>query len=126
MDGRRAVTLQFAALALLLLAAAVILYLFPPEKTAFYPKCLLFQATGWQCPGCGGLRAAHHLLHGHFATAFHYNPLLVGLAPLLAGLGALLLLARWTGKPVPYPFRHPAWIWVLVAALVLFGVLRNV
>jgi hypothetical protein len=118
--------IQCAALFVAALSAAVVLYTFPPEQTRFYPKCVLYTVTGWQCPGCGGLRAAHHLLHGHLALAFHYNPLLVGLTPLLLALTGMFLFARWKRQPLRHPFRHPGWIWALVAALVAFGIFRNV
>jgi hypothetical protein len=37
-----------------------------------YPRCLLKVATGIDCPGCGGTRALHALLHGDVAGAFWY------------------------------------------------------
>ena len=45
----------------------------------------MFKAvTGWNCPGCGGLRMTHDLLHGDLSAAVVDNVfLLVGL-PLLA------------------------------------------
>jgi hypothetical protein len=126
MNSRKLIIIQCAALLLAAVGAAVVLYVFPPEQSHFYPRCLLYTLTGWQCPGCGGLRAAHHLLHGRLALAFQYNPLLVGLAPLLTALTSLLLISRWRGKPLRHPFTHPAWVWVLVGALLAFGIVRNV
>ena len=36
--------------------------------------CLFHLFTGLYCPGCGGTRAAIHLLHGHIAASFQYHP----------------------------------------------------
>ncbi|HUR44257.1 MAG TPA: DUF2752 domain-containing protein [Candidatus Saccharimonadales bacterium] len=106
--------------------AGLVLFFFPPETTRYYPKCLLYATTGLQCPGCGGLRAAHHFLHGHFATAFRYNPLVFVLIPLFAFFSFCYIYLRWTGRAVRHPFKSPAWVWVLVGGILLFSLLRNI
>lgn len=91
---------------LLTAVVLVVLYFFNPETTAFYPVCPLTRWAGMQCGSCGGLRATHHLLHGNFALAWHYNPMIpcamiaVAAAVVLRGntrtwgaLGILFLLA---------------------------------
>src|SRR5258708_4223181 len=55
--------------------AGLILFFHNPSESQFYPVCLFHKLTGWHCPGCGSLRALFHLAHGHWATAFHFNPL---------------------------------------------------
>ncbi|HPJ57455.1 MAG TPA: DUF2752 domain-containing protein [Kiritimatiellia bacterium] len=93
-------------LALVGLAAAALLFFFNPADHAFYPRCPLHAATGLDCPACGGLRAAHLLLHGQVRAAFALNPFLFFAAP----CAALLLLPRKT--PLP------RWIpWAALAAL---------
>lgn len=52
------------------------LYTYPPESSAWYPRCVFKAATGYECPGCGSTRAAHHLLHGRVGQAFRLNPML--------------------------------------------------
>src|SRR3954471_19587158 len=125
-QSRKKLLVQMGIICLGGAALAFILFRFPPDQTRFYPKCLLYATTGLQCPGCGGLRAAHHLLHGHFNTAFHYNPLLILLMPFFAFFAAAFIYARWRGAPVRHPFRHVAWVWILVATILVFSVLRNV
>jgi hypothetical protein len=56
--------------------AATILFAYNPEAVAFYPRCPSKWLTGYDCPGCGTLRASHALLHGNFAAAWSYNPAL--------------------------------------------------
>ena len=106
-------------------AMLAVLFFFAPDEYSFYPRCLLHTLTGLQCPGCGGLRAAHQLLHGHVAAAFHYNSLLVLLSPLLAAFVISAIGRETTGRPVPRLFKHPFWIWVLVGLLVAYGITRN-
>lgn len=60
----------------LLLCAGVYLYLFDPSRSGIYPRCPLFAFSGIKCASCGGLRAAHMLIHGRIAEAWHYNQLL--------------------------------------------------
>jgi len=105
--------------------AASVLFFFAPEQHGFYPRCLFHALTGLQCPGCGGLRAAHRLLHGDLAGAFHFNPLMVMLAPLvvvwLAAYGI-----QWTRSArIWNSFSRPIWGWTLLAISVAFGIIRN-
>lgn len=101
------------------------LFFFPPEEFGFYPRCFLYSLTGIQCPGCGGLRAAHHLLHGRFAAAFHLNPLFVLLMPLLAWLVVAALVCHVTGRDWMKPLRHPVFLWLLLAVVIGFSIERN-
>jgi hypothetical protein len=116
---------MLAAGTVLTVAALAILYLFPPAQYAFYPRCGFYALTGLQCPGCGGLRATHCLLHGDLAGALGYNPLLVVLAPGVLALGAWLAVARFFSKPLPDWSRQPIWLWLLVSMGIAFAVLRN-
>jgi hypothetical protein len=111
-------------LGLVALSTAVVLYAFPPDHSAFYPRCLFFRLTGLQCPGCGGLRAAHHLLHGDWAEAWRLNPLTVLLGPLAAMYG----LAEWARRRTGRDFlrvRSRCWLWLALAGVGIFTVLRN-
>ena len=72
-------------------AAAALLYIYDPGSVPFYPACPLRALTGWLCPLCGGLRAAHALLHGHILEALTLNPFLFA-----AGLAWPFVPPRWT------------------------------
>jgi hypothetical protein len=106
-------------------AAAAVLYAFPPAEHSFYPRCLFHDLTGLHCPGCGGTRCAHALLHGDVAQAAAYNALVLLFLPYLA-LHAVNAL--WYGATGRRAFRvwAPAW-WprAVVVAVVLFWVARN-
>ncbi|MEM7394570.1 MAG: DUF2752 domain-containing protein, partial [Verrucomicrobiota bacterium] len=51
------------------------LFLFNPAKVSWIPQCPWFFLSGFYCPGCGSVRATHHLLHGNLIGAFRLNPL---------------------------------------------------
>jgi len=90
----------------------LILFLFDPAHYSFYPTCYFHLLTGLYCPGCGGLRATHQLLHGNFAAAARLN-LLVLLLPPAATL--------WRVRRI-----RPVWIWMVLVTGALFTVARNV
>jgi hypothetical protein len=117
--------LRLKPLLLLLLAClsgALVLFVFDPSQSSFYPRCWFHQATGLWCPGCGTLRALHHLLHGQLLAALHSNALLVlG----LAGLGWHLGRAILARQPLRVELRS-RWLWAGCVLLVVFGVARNV
>ncbi len=106
-------------------AAAVVLFCFDPRRYHFYPPCFFHQTTGLLCAGCGALRALHQLLHGHLATAFQFNPLLVVSLPLLCWFGVRWALRRLNNQSAGPGFR-PTWLWGLLVALAAFTLLRNV
>lgn len=107
------------------LAGIGVLFLFDPSSHAFYPRCWLYLATGWQCPGCGVLRATHALLHGRVMEALHLNPLFVILVPVAGWIMLEWLISG--GRSVGRLFGNwkPAWTWWLLGVVVAFGVLRN-
>lgn len=90
------------------------MFLFDPAGSAFFPPCPFHWATGWHCPGCGSLRAAHLLLHGDAPAALRMNPLMVLSIPALA---ALPLRRRWA--------YSPRTAWAALFLIISFGVARN-
>ena len=106
-------------------AIGVILYLLNPSEHGFYPRCFFKMSTGLDCPGCGGLRATHQLLHGNLIAAFKLNPLLICLLPLGAYFGLRQIVFMRTGRLWPQPFRSSRWSMLLAVVVIAFGVLRN-
>jgi hypothetical protein len=108
----------------LALAGAVVMFLFDPARVPIYPVCVFHQMTGLDCPGCGSLRAAHQLLHGHLSTALHFNALFVLSLPLLPWV-AFRFARRTIGSQPGTPVMRVKWIWWYVAAWIVFGILRD-
>jgi hypothetical protein len=106
-------------------AAAMVLFVFDPSQHPFFPVCAFHRMTGLLCPGCGSLRAMHQLLHGHLATAFRFNPLLMICLPFVGWVGLRLVTRQVKGEPAAFTFQA-RWIWLFLAATVVFTVWRNV
>ena len=109
-----------------LLAAlgGLVLFCFDPRQYHFYPVCLFHKTTGLLCPGCGGLRGLHQLLHGHLAAAFRFNPMLVVSLPFLFWFGAGFARQQAGDQPLSLGLR-PAWLWLMLTAVLVVSVLRN-
>lgn len=90
----------------------------PHRPGSLFPPCMFKAITGWNCPGCGGLRMTHDILHGDVSAAVMDNVfLLVGL-PLLA-LWSLWRVRR--GRPVFTPMA----VGIVVGLAVVWTVVRN-
>jgi len=110
----------------LVAVAASVLRAFNPATTWFYPPCPFRALTGYLCPGCGTLRALHELLNGHLAAAFRLNPLMMLLMPYVGYSGASSALEIVFGRPLPQVFIRPAYIWLVLAIILLYWILRNI
>jgi Protein of unknown function (DUF2752) len=127
MDVSRAARprLRGRVLAVGALAAATATVAFvDPDGGGPYPPCPSRTLFGIDCPGCGGLRGTHALLHGRLGEALDHNLLLL---PTLAVLG--VVLAFWllplVGRPAR-PLNPPRWaVAAGVAVAVAFTVARN-
>jgi hypothetical protein len=90
-----------------------------PHRAGFlFPACPFKAITGLYCPGCGGLRMTHDVLHGDLGAAVVDNVfVLLGMPMLLAWI-----VMRWrAGKPWT---TTPALV-VIAAAAVIWTVVRN-
>jgi hypothetical protein len=96
-----------------------------PNEPGHYPTCPFLALTGWSCPGCGGLRAAHALAHGDLAAAAGLNLLFVLALPLVVVLWLRWVRARARGDDEPFaPMSTRLWV-VALAVAAGFGVVRN-
>ncbi|HET6737727.1 MAG TPA: DUF2752 domain-containing protein [Kribbella sp.] len=95
--------------------------------------CILHATTGLNCPLCGSTRMAASMLRGDFAGAWHFNPVVFVLGPLIAVAVGYQLLA-WSLESlrlVKLPrltMSRRAVDWTvngLVALLIAYGVARN-
>ena len=110
-----------------LCAGAYVLATVPPTTASWYPKCVLHTGTGLHCPGCGTTRSAYALLNGRPLAALQYNlfaPFFLA-AALFVTVRALVSWALQTPLPHGPPVRT-FWLWLLIAAVIAYGVARNI
>lgn len=126
MEKRLYRVLPAVMLGVLGIAGCIFLYFHNPAKAGMIP-CIIYEVTGFYCPGCGAGRACYSILHGQFYQAFCYNPLLIILLPWLA-LYILISGMQWViwGRET-VSMRIPVWIpYVVLAIVLLYGIMRNI
>jgi hypothetical protein len=106
------------------LGAGAVVFFFNPSTHGFYPVCLFHKLTGWNCPGCGGTRAAYALLHGNFALAVKDNALFVVLLAAAVARGIWFAVKKIRRQPVG-KFVPVGVLWVVLAVAAVFTMLRN-
>ena len=93
----------------------------------YIPNCFFYEATGLQCPSCGGTRCVVNMLHGNFKEAFLFHPIFfIAIAYLvlvniiyLVNLNRKKGIAKWI-----YPKPYYAIIFAII--LIIFGIARNI
>jgi uncharacterized protein DUF2752 len=95
-----------------------------PGVPGHYPACPLLYFTGVYCPGCGGLRGAYALVHGHLGRALECNALAVAGYAAFAALWVVWFGRALRGLPFEPALRGP-WARAAWALLLAFTVVRN-
>ncbi len=117
--------------------ASVYLGLVDPNVPGHYPLCPTKAISGLDCPGCGGLRAVHSVLHGDLRGALDHNALIVLVVlPVAVVLWGRWIWHAWKGpastpegaasESVDVPMPSPALLWSVVVLSVVFMVVRNI
>ncbi|MDF3146308.1 MULTISPECIES: DUF2752 domain-containing protein [unclassified Streptomyces] len=95
-----------------------------PNEPGHYPACPLLQYTGIYCPGCGGLRSAHAVVHGDFLAALQDNAMAVTGYVLFAVVWTVWVVRAVRGRPLRID-PGPVQLWTAGALLLVFTVVRN-
>jgi hypothetical protein len=89
------------------------------------PTCLLKLTTGFDCPGCGGTRAAWYLMHGDVGAAARHHAIFTIAVPFL-----LYMYVAWAGRrlfnwKLPQLTVGPRVMMAFMAVWGVWSVLRN-
>ncbi|MFD5711054.1 MULTISPECIES: DUF2752 domain-containing protein [Streptomyces] len=95
-----------------------------PNEPGHYPACPLLRLTGLYCPGCGGLRSAHALVHGDLPAALQANAVAVAGYALFAVAWTVWVVRAARGRPFRVDPRS-AHLWAAGALVLVFTVVRN-
>lgn len=110
----------------LLAGFATIGLFFLPEGLSAFSICPFWNLTGLPCPGCGMTRALSALLHGDLRAAALFHPL-----SSLMMLALLVLVAAGFSTRLSFFLQSHGRqlrriVWLSVAVLLVFGLLRLV
>ena len=104
-----------------------VLATYNPAEHRIYPICAFHRTTDLHCPGCGGLRATHHLTNGRLQEAFRNHPAFILSLPLLTGMMGIWVWHRVREREENLRTRK-IYSWLVrgvVALFLILGVLRN-
>ena len=105
----------------------IILYKNNPSCTQWSPKCLMYQITGYKCPGCGIQRFFFNFLHGNFQTAISYNYFAALVLPYLILLLGVDLLpkSQYSTKLIDaLSNKNVAYLYMIM--YVIWWIIRNI
>lgn len=95
-----------------------------PNEAGHYPVCPLLHYTGVYCPGCGGLRGAYALVHGHLGESLRCNAAAVAGYAVFAIVWTLWFTRALRGRRFA-PALPPRGLYALCGLLLAFTVVRN-
>ena len=107
------------------LSSTALLYLRDPHEQGAYCLCPFLALTGHPCPGCGGLRAVNDLSHGDVLGAISSNVLVVALVGVVGVLWLTWTIRRSRGEDKPMIRLSERAGVIVIAAAVVFGIVRN-
>ena len=107
------------------LGAFALLHFHDPHESGSYGFCPFLELTGRPCPGCGGLRAINNLTRGDFVAAVSSNLMAVALFGVLVVAWVLWVFRRVRGQEGPMIVLTTRAGLIVIAAFVVFGVVRN-
>ncbi len=80
----------------------------------------------FHCPTCGATRAVYCILTGDFKSAFYYHAYLTTTLPVFIYIDVCLSVNGFFFKRiVPYPKKFAVYLYILLALLLAFTVIRN-
>ena len=110
---------------LVLIGGGTALFFLNPSEHSFFPKCSLYVATGFFCPGCGSTRALFHLTHGNVLEALRLNPGLMALITLGITDYVRFVVSVIRGNPFQTLFGRLKLLGALMGVMLVYGVIRN-
>ena len=96
---------------------------FLPDGTSM---CVLWQAFGIYCPGCGGTRAFRAMFRGDILHALYYHPAAVyGVGLYVSYLISQSIMRISKGRIPGIKFR-PVYLYIMLGLIVLNFIMKNV
>jgi len=115
------ISIDKIAVVLLLTSITAFFYFNNPSEKNIGISCQFYKFTHLLCPGCGGQRAFHALLHGRFLEAARLNWLIFLILPIIF----MKIFEELTGKSFPIKLTS-IFQKITLLAIILFGLIRNI
>ncbi|MEY4539104.1 MAG: hypothetical protein RLZZ306_861 [Bacteroidota bacterium] len=109
-------------LAVLTIVITAFYFFWNPSEITSSPLCPFKNLTGFYCPGCGGQRAFHQILHGNLIEAFHSNLLIYLFLPFFILKISDELFDTTNSR---FFLLNNEGIWIFLGFLICFTILRN-
>ena len=95
--------------------------------TQYTIGCWFYQATGLQCPSCGGTRCIINIVQGNFKEAFFLHPIyfITVVYLLIVNIIYIINIDR-KEKIAKWIYPKPWYAIVLAVILIVYGFLRNI
>lgn len=95
--------------------------------TQYTIGCWFYQATGLQCPSCGGTRCIINIFQGNFKEAFFLHPIyfITVVYLLIVNIIYIINIDR-KEKIAKWIYPKPWYAIVLAVILIVYGFLRNI
>ncbi|MFA5012528.1 MAG: DUF2752 domain-containing protein [Ignavibacteria bacterium] len=103
----------------------IVLFFWDPAVLNYYPPCLFQSVTGLLCPGCGGMRGTHEILHFNFNEAYVLNPLVYVSTPLIFYSIVYFIELVVFNKQLPKVPVNSRTITIAAIVVLLFWIFRN-
>jgi hypothetical protein len=87
--------------------------------------CVLYETTGYYCPGCGGTRAVDALLRGHWWKSLFFHPVVVYTTVILIVYSISHTLNIITREKVPALMFKPGYFYVMIGIILLQWIIKN-
>lgn len=94
------------------------------SMTSYFPPCLFYSIYHLYCPSCGNTRSVIALLHGDILSSLRYS-IVILLCVVLSILGYIELASYSFGKHIRVLPRKLGFYLGLIAALILYWIIRN-
>lgn len=110
-----------------LIFIVVFYYYINPEETNLGFTCSFKEFTGLNCPGCGGQRAFHFLLHGEFWKALQYNIFIYFIPLFIYLLYVIIEVYLFKNKKFQQGFIFSNQFGkIVLIVIILYTILRNI
>ena len=113
-------------MAIVFVIAIAFLFVHDPMTAGFSYKCPVKYLTGYDCPGCGGQRAVHALLHLRIKEAIAYNPFLVIVTIYLLAVIIIQFLKGPRIEKIRHFILGQTMAWIYLSLMFIWTILRNI